>query len=76
MLSLLSWLPPAAVIVATVVFLGSDDPRRVSKAVVTVLCALGLFLQFGTTTLAGTTAGLVLNSAVAVFVLIYLRFQG
>ena len=75
MLILLSWVPPAAVIVLTILFLISDDPRRVSKVLVSVLCVLGLFLQFGTNTLASTTTGLVLNSGLSVFVLIYRRFQ-
>ena len=75
MLILLSWVPPAAVIVLTILFLISDDPRRVSKVLVSVLCVLGLFLQFETNTLASTTTGLVLNSGLSVFVLIYRRLQ-
>ncbi len=75
MLSILSWIPPAAAIVTTVVFLISDDPRRIPKVLVAALCVLGLFLQFGTSTLTSTTAGLVLNAALSVFVLVYLRFH-
>jgi hypothetical protein len=64
---MLYWIPPAAAVVLTIVFLYMSEPRPVSKIIVVGITAIALYLQFASGSIGGWVAGLLLNVGVALF---------
>ena len=67
------WLPTVVAVAGGAIFVFAGSARPWLKASVVVVVLASLVLQHGFSSLAASTAGLVLQVAVAVFVLIYFR---
>jgi hypothetical protein len=67
------WLPKVVAIAAGTVFVFGSDAGRNSKLLMAAVVLLSLVLQHGFGSVVASTAGLVLQVAASVFVLLYFK---